>query len=131
MRFSLLGLAVMPPCFVLGSRYGLAGVAGAWMVGYPLIMFPVYRRVFALLELRLPAYLKAIAPALGGSMLMLGAVAGIRLLTVGWAPTHRLLLEVGVGVLVYLTTTLLPQRERIQRILRHMRQGPQLNPAIP
>jgi PST family polysaccharide transporter len=129
MRYSVLGLAVMPPLFVLGSRYGTAGVAAAWIVGYPLIVFPAYRRVFSLLDLRLEAYLKAIAPALGGSLLMLGAVAAARLLAGDATPALRLAIQVATGVVVYAVVTVLPQRERLRRILRQMRQTVQFHAA--
>lgn len=37
MTFSLLGAVVMPAAFLVGTQFGILGVAWAWVVAYPLL----------------------------------------------------------------------------------------------
>jgi PST family polysaccharide transporter len=117
MYFSLLALAVLPPMFLLGTRWGAAGVAAAWIVGYPLVMIPVFRTVFHTMQLRPSEYLRVLWPSLRGTGLMAIAVLLLQSVTGGWAVPLRLALQVAAGAAVYIVTTVLPERARLKRIL--------------
>ncbi len=54
---------VMPVSFYVGTYWGLYGVALAWVVAYPLVTIPMYRRVFKTLKLPARDYLATVGPA--------------------------------------------------------------------
>ena len=67
-------LIVMPSAFLIGSRWGSAGVATAWMIAYPIIVAPVYVKLFVRIGLTVRDYLAAIGPAISGTVAMAVAV---------------------------------------------------------
>ena len=43
----MIGSAItMPVAFLIGSKWGTTGIAAAWLVAYPIMITPVYYRVF-------------------------------------------------------------------------------------
>ncbi len=104
MHYSLLALALMPPLFMVGSHWGTAGVAWAWLVGYPLITIPTFRDVMKVTGFEFSSYREAIWPALKGTAVMTAAVFGARLLAPDtWPRAFSLSVDVGVGALAYAT----------------------------
>jgi len=62
---------VMPTGFYFGGqRWRTVGPAMAWVLVDPLLAFPLYRRVFSMIELSLRAYMAALWPAVSGTALM-------------------------------------------------------------
>ncbi len=123
MQFSLLALAVMPPMFYIGSRWGTGGVAAAWIVAYPLVMVPVFRAVFSLIVMPGREYLDAIWPALSTSVLMAAAVLLVRTgLPSVWPLPVRLGVEVGAGVLTYGLLLHVFHRDRMEAALALFRE---------
>ncbi len=125
MRYNLLALFVMAPLFYLGSHWGAGGVAAAWVVGYPLVVTPVYIQVFEATRTNLWGYLGALWPALSSSLLMAAAVFGVHSLVGASLPQVALLsLEVATGALVYVGVMFLVYRERVdayRSVLRTIR----------
>jgi O-antigen/teichoic acid export membrane protein len=80
MYHALISALVMTGCFVVGSRWGVVGIAAAWVVAYPLVLWPLLQMVLHTLETPLSAYLRALRPAVTASVLMSAAVLGTRLL---------------------------------------------------
>jgi PST family polysaccharide transporter len=80
MRNSLIGAVVMPAAFIVGSRWGTAGIAGAWIVAYPFVTLPLYWAVFRRIEMPLAMYLTALWPAASSTGVMAVAVLGVRYL---------------------------------------------------
>jgi PST family polysaccharide transporter len=121
MKYSILGLIVMPPLFFAGGKlFGLAGVAWAWIVGYPLIMIPPYRAVFQITEMKVREYLGALMPATLASAAMAGVVLAVRMLIPATTSNlQKLIIEAGTGALTYSTLLMVFQRDRI-RVLRTM-----------
>lgn len=115
-RFSLIALAVLPLLFFLGSRWGTAGVASAWIVGFPLVVLPTnFRYTLRLLGVSAPEYLRALWPALSGTALMAAAVLGTRATTpASLPPSLRLALEVVIGACVYGAFIRLAHAERVR-----------------
>lgn len=102
MRNSFLGAVVMPVAFVIGSRWGTAGIAGAWIVAYPFVTVPLYWAVFRRIEMPVAAYLKGLWPAISSSALMAAAVLGAEnLIPAGWHDGTRLAIKVAVGAATY------------------------------
>jgi PST family polysaccharide transporter len=127
MQFTIVAALVLPVLFYLGTRWGAAGVAGAWIVGFPLVSAPVYRLVFRTLHVSGGTYLRALWPGLSSSLVMAIAVVALRLLlpaSVSLPP--RLAAEVAVGAATYAAAAWVLHRERIRAFtttLRELRAG--------
>jgi hypothetical protein len=88
--------------FVVGTRWGAAGVAAVWIIAYPAVVAPQYRLAFRVLELAPIEYFRTLWPAFSSTVVMAGAV-GIVLATMPAtiAPPVRLGVEVLVGITAY------------------------------
>jgi O-antigen/teichoic acid export membrane protein len=110
----LAALALLPVGFYIGSFRGTAGIAWAWVVVYPLIVLPLYRKTFRAIDMKVGEYLGALRPAMHGTVAMAAAVLGSRHFLIPAEPLFlRLLLLVATGVLVYFATLWLLHRERL------------------
>jgi PST family polysaccharide transporter len=125
MRYNLLALAVLPPMFLAGSHWGAVGVAGAWIIGYPLITMPMLRAVLRAIELRMSDYLDALRPPLVGTLLMSVAVIAVRSALPDRLPVAAQFgIAVTVGVLTYAIVMLAGYRARLETlrgVLRELR----------
>jgi O-antigen/teichoic acid export membrane protein len=121
MRYSLIALAVMPPLFFLGGKFfAIAGVAWAWIIGYPLVMILPYRAIFQVTEITLRQYVSALMPATLASTGMAAAVLGAGLvLPDRLTPLERLAIESVLGAVTYLVMVFGFQRDRL-RLLKSM-----------
>lgn len=119
MQNALITACVLPLVFFFGSRWGLAGVAGAWLVLSPALALPLYLRAFRRLELPTRQYVVAVWPALSGSMVMVAMVwlADVLVVGDGWSPYGVLPIKVCAGALAYAATLVLAHGDRL-RILR-------------
>jgi O-antigen/teichoic acid export membrane protein len=116
-KWNMVAAAVLMPTgfYVSGQRWGTVGLAMAWVVVDPLIMFPSYWRVFSKIELSPKAYVVALWPALSGTALMaavvlaVGAVSGSE-----WTAGLRLAAQIGAGVISYGLACLVLHRERFE-----------------
>jgi teichuronic acid exporter len=113
LHFTLLATAVLPPLFYVSTRWGAAGVAAAWIVGFPLVSLPAYAFTLRLLDTSLSAYIRALWPALSASLAMAGAVLAVRLAGDSWPLAPRFAVEVLVGGAVYIGVVLGLHRARI------------------
>lgn len=128
MHYTLAAAAVLPVLFWLATRWGTAGVAAAWIVGFPLVSAPMYHRVLRTLELDWRGYARTLRPALASTLVMAAAVAGVRLLLpppLGLVP--RFALEVAAGIAAYGAMLWLVYRARVLAfvaLVRQLRGGP-------
>jgi len=113
---SLLSALVMPVSFYLmGTRWGTAGLAIAWMTVYPLLTLILYLRVSWRLSLPALQYLRALWPALSSTVVMCAVVLSVDLMTAGHGSPGLLLgLQVGLGALAYLLMCLTVHRTRLR-----------------
>ncbi|MDB4913237.1 MAG: putative polysaccharide biosynthesis protein [Gemmatimonadetes bacterium] len=120
MRWNAVGAVVLPFGFIVGSHWGAAGVAAAWILVHPIVLFPTYRFVFKAIELPVRDYFLAIWPALSGNIAMAVTVMLWNHFELyGSTPLTRLLVLSGVGAVTYVATLFLLHGERI-RVLRVM-----------
>lgn len=121
MRLSLLALVVLPPLFYLGGKtWGVAGVAWAWIVGYPVVMMPAFYQVFKITGIRTREYLETLGPAIIGTALMAIAVLLLQLLlSPGLGRITTLVLESSTGAVIYGLFLVVSQRHRV-KVLRSM-----------
>jgi teichuronic acid exporter len=119
---------LMPTGFYFGGqRWGTVGLAMAWVVLDPLLVFPAYWRVFSKIELSAKAYVVALWPALSGTALMAAAVLGVAAFGGSeWAAGPRLAVQIGAGVISYGLACLVLHRDRLTSfydLLRATRRG--------
>jgi len=114
MWYTVLAAIVLPLLFLFGTRWGAAGVAFVWIVAYPLVVSPIYRLVFRILDLSPRAYLRALWPAASGTALMTMVVLAVRY----WLPDGldmrvKLVSEITIGAATYAIAMLAFHRKRI------------------
>ena len=115
----LIALILLPTAFYVGSRNGITGIAWGWVVAFPLVAIPLYRRAFRVLGLTLREYLGVIWPPLEAVAAMTVAVVLTNAcVPVTWQGLRRLTLDVVVGAIAYVGTIGLRHRDRLQVLLQ-------------
>jgi O-antigen/teichoic acid export membrane protein len=113
----VVGAVLIPVAFLIGSQWGLNGVAVAWAVYFPLLSLPTLILLTREIGLRWSAYGRALWPAASSSGLMAAAVLGVReLLPPGLPRGLQFGTLIGTGVMVYLGALVLFHRERIRAV---------------
>jgi hypothetical protein len=115
----MIGLAVFPPAFLLGSQWGIMGVCYAWLAAYPVVY-----TLNALVATRrggldMEAFLLApVRPMVAGVVMILATV----LLRAGLPPElpepARFVVLVAVGAAVYVAILWIAFRELVLELLR-------------
>ena len=117
-RIHVVSFIVLPVSFAIGSRWGGAGIAAAWLLVFPPLRLHVVRRTARCLGISSVDYLKAYWPAMSSSLVMMAAASLIGILfpwhEVRWA---RLVLEVIGGAAAYVATLVYWHRGRVQVVL--------------
>ncbi len=129
MRYAVLCAIGLPIGFyLLGTRWGTAGLALVWVCVYPFFVLPACRRVLKTIELPIREYLRALWPATSASLLMGVAVLAVKLTAGEHLPRAVSFgAQVAVGAVVYALACLILHGERVasfSRILRAMRALP-------
>jgi PST family polysaccharide transporter len=113
------GAFMLPTAFYIGSQWGTIGIAAAWTIAHPLTVYlPLCARAFRRLDLPIKDYLRALWPAVSGSLLMIGGVMLVRVIAPNTAPgALRLGLEVLAGAAAYSACLMLYHRSRVTSFL--------------
>ncbi len=121
----LAALVILPLAFYIGSYRGTVGIAWGWVAAYPLVVLPLYRTTFRAIDMKVGEYLRALRPALSGTVVMIAVVEFVKYRL---GPTDRLLprlvLEVAVGAIVYTATLWRLHKERVLELIqtaKHLR----------
>jgi teichuronic acid exporter len=121
-RSGLLCALVLPVAFFVGQKYGgTGGIAIAWIVVHPVLLFPLYRLTLRRIELPLWRFLGALWPSVSGSLIMVAGVLAARALFPVRSPAARLGLEVAIGAALYAISMLVLFRGRIARFRSGLR----------
>jgi teichuronic acid exporter len=118
MRVELTGLIAMPTAFWIGSHWGIRGIALAWVFAYPVVALPHYWKTLRTIDMKVSDYMRALRPALDGSVAMIVAV-----LVLKWTVHMRhsswlfLIAEISVGAAAYLAILTLLHRQRVMYFL--------------
>lgn len=124
-RMDLAAALVLPVAFVVGARWGTDGVALAWIAVHPMVLAPVYARVFRRLELRPSAYLLALWPAASGCAAMAACVwTAAGLVPPGWPPAVLFGAQVLAGAAGYVAVLLTLHHDRVLALRRLLRGAP-------
>jgi O-antigen/teichoic acid export membrane protein len=97
----LLQAIVLPLAFLVGSRWGITGVAVGWLVAWPILYLIVTAQTLRVLELPAAAYLRTLRHAINASIVMAVAVIAVRQVTPGATSLPGLILQCLVGALSY------------------------------
>jgi O-antigen/teichoic acid export membrane protein len=111
-------LLLMGFAFVVGSRWGVAGIAWAWVVAYPIVVIPLYRETFKTIRMTLIEYLASIRPALEATTVMTLAVLAVHQIFLTTRPLVRLCAEVLTGIIAYGATLFFRHKDRTERFLQ-------------
>jgi len=119
MRFNLVAAAAIPSMLYLGSRWGITGIAVAWIVGCPLVIIPLFfRRTLRILDIRAADYLRTLWPAASAAAGIAAAVLLVRpLVPDDWSPWVRLGIRVLAGAMAYGAVLLVAHRARMKEVV--------------
>lgn len=121
---------VLPSAFFVACRWGANGIASVWILIYPLVMIPMFRKTFRQIELRPRDYLSCIKPSAVAAALMIVVTAAIHLvLPPSIAAYLRLIVLMLVVAVTYLGALYLFYWERVLRVVRTVR--PAAPPPVP
>lgn len=110
-RYNLVSVVVLPLVFAAAAKFaGIEGVGVAWLVVYTPMLFWLFRFTLKLTDTSAEEYLRRLLWPIGCTAIMVCAVLLLRLVP---APKliYSLLLQVGVGGLVYATCGFLSFRK--------------------
>src|SRR5690606_1724240 len=98
-RLSILNIAISTPMLLLGTRWGIVGVAAAQSAGNAVIVFATIAIVLRPLRVSAAAFLQVIAPALLATAVMAAGCLAVLVMADGLDPLARLALTIVSGVL--------------------------------
>ena len=120
MRRSVTAAIVLPIGFVIGSRWGINGIASAWIVCHaPVVLVPLLRRVATHLGIGLRDYLPVLRPAIVSTGVMALAVYAVASAIPPTTPgVAGLVIKILVGGLAYAASLWFLFRERVLALVR-------------
>lgn len=123
MRAALCGAILFPAAFLTGSRFGLIGMAWAWLIAMPMLLLITARLSAPLIGVQLRDIGRAALPGLASALVMAVAVGLLDRALGGraLAAPLRLILLAGAGGLLYPALLWVLEREAIDEILRLVR----------
>lgn len=116
----ILAVILMPPAFYVGCRWGINGVAMAWLVAYPVVLLINAHRMLGAIGIRLNQLVLPVARAVACGLLMYLAVSLTRLVLVGADVRLLLATEIVAGAVVYLCATWVGNRAAFKDMLKLM-----------
>ena len=123
MYLSGLAAIVLPTSFYIGSHWGTIGIAVAWTIAHPLMVYlPGTARVALRIRLSPAAYLRALWPAVSSCSAMAVAVFFAQsMLPATYPLVVRLIAEIVLGAMLYSACVLLFHRARLTGFLAIVR----------
>jgi len=118
----VLAAIVMPAGFIVGTRWGLAGVASAWFLLYPVVSFALCRRSLRMLDMNWRTFAAALGAPFVSTDIMWTAIVIVSfsiLSDVG--SVSRLIVSVLLGTIVYGASMAVLFPQRLQTILRMLK----------
>ncbi|WP_028103256.1 lipopolysaccharide biosynthesis protein [Pseudoduganella violaceinigra] len=123
LRNVILGCTVMPPAFYLSSRWGIQGIAFAWLLVYPLVLMLNMRRMLKVIGLGAGDVVRRAGPAVLCAALMFGAVTLLRAPLAAQPRAWALVAEVLGGMLAYGLACLAFNRAMVAEVRGMLRRG--------
>jgi O-antigen/teichoic acid export membrane protein len=115
---SLYTLVVLPAAFYVAAiAWGTGGIAGVWVVVYPLVSLPLYWRLFRKIQMSIGEYLGALWPAASGCIVMAATVGGLKLTLGSSRPAYvRFASEILAGAFAYALALICLHRKRLRAL---------------
>jgi teichuronic acid exporter len=132
MNNTLYTVLVLPIGFYIATRWGIVGVATAWLILYPLLASPLFARTFRMIGLPVRSYIDALWPATSSCMIMAAAVIAVDSAFTGAQSYFSLTVEILVGGAAYSASLLVLHRQRIlvlRDLIRLLRTGKAPDPV--
>jgi O-antigen/teichoic acid export membrane protein len=108
--------------FIVGSYWGPAGIAAAWLIIHPSFSVFSFTKVRKILTVTAAEYLKALRLGLDGAAAMAAGVLLFReYISLHWGPTLRLSAEIALGVAIFGAVTYLIHGKRLRDIIAWLR----------
>lgn len=123
MRHAVVSAVVMAVAFIIGSRWGITGIAATWVLVYPLTILPLLLMVLRALDAPFRRYVEALRPALTGSAIMAAVVLGFLAAADDWTAGARVAGAVGLGAVAYGLALGTLHRSRVLATLGVIRRG--------
>jgi teichuronic acid exporter len=118
----LLAIVVIPSCVLIGSRWGVAGVAAAWAIGFPIIYAFNATLVRRALGLSFKAMFMAVSPAAIAAGIMSIATFGLSSMYLNSLPPGaHLAIAIPFGAVVFASTLLMVSRETAREMFKFAR----------
>jgi len=119
-RNALLTVVVLPAGFLFATRWGIVGVASAWLVLGPLMFSPLLAVALRRIELPARDYFRSLWPATSGCLIMALVVISVDRAFLKDTPLYvSLLTKIVAGAAAYAGSVFTFQRDRIQ-LLREL-----------
>jgi PST family polysaccharide transporter len=116
---NVVSFVVLTAAFVVGSKWGITGIACAWAVVFPFISIVLSWRTLTKIDMTVREYLERLKPALNGSITMAAAVVAVKWVIPTTRPLYfRFACEVTAGALVYFLTLWMLHRARLRGFLQ-------------
>jgi len=117
MRISVWASVLMPIVFIVGSFWGVAGLATGWLVVYPIFCVPYYVIVFRKIEMPVGTFLRSLWPSVSSAALMAIAVLAAHQLVYANAVIWvRVIADCAIGGIVYGAALLGFHRHRLMAL---------------
>lgn len=113
----LFGAVLLPVAFLVGAQWGVAGIAWAWILAYPLYTAASAARTLPVLGIGAGQLAVAVAPPLLAALAMAALVELARQAIAGWPPVPQLALLVAVGGAGYAAALLVVARAQATEFL--------------
>jgi len=131
MWIAVIGAVVLLGGFVVGSHWGPAGIAAAWLMLHPLLSAVSLRRAQRVLQMRWAEYFQALRLGLDGTVIMALVLFAFQNFVAGpWPAGLRLATSIVVGATTYVLATFFLHRARLQHILAWLKRA-RGNGALP
>jgi teichuronic acid exporter len=115
---TLVGTLIAPPLFYLATRFGIVGLAIVWAAVTPLMLILNLYRALPNLGLTTAAVFREMARSALAALLMALGVFAVQMTFSNLHVASRLMVEIGVGAILYLITTSLLNRATALEALR-------------
>ena len=118
----LIAAVLMPVAFYIGTRWGVAGLAYAWLCAYPLVFMVTALRTCAATGVRPGDYFRQLVRPFAAGIVMYGLVSLLRQHAYGAVGEWLYLLQLVVpGALTYLASMLIIDRASLRETLALIR----------
>lgn len=121
LRITMIGSMVMPCAFLIGSQWGVTGLAWGWVCGMAVLTTATVTLSGRIIGLTLSGLADALAPPLAAALMMGAGVALALAVMSPLLPLAQLVLAVLLGVALYFSALRLIAPERVAEALHFVR----------